>query len=1037
MRYRKRIKIAPGVYANLSNRGVSTSFGVKGFRICTGRNGTYLNTSIPGTGLYNRRKIGGKPKSGSFSPRYQNSPNTSPTNSNQKTTGTCLGLFIAVIVLTIITGELFTGYLADHTIDRFFVSLGIVIAGFGVFALIENIWVKTYKAPKLRKDLEQVLIDEESETLKLVESDIEKVQAKMDSETRNDFIFAYNCFINTRKRLVLESLYAQRKIDFENRPDFKKAIIQKYYEENNSKLEKLDESFPLISFDLQDEYPDSIISAFRSVSLAFDKLSNSDKIWVVTSSVDSEDKKSNTSYVNRDEVKIYPSSFLNLLVGDLAIPHFINEKNESIYIYPGFIIKDKGGADFDILPLKLAHSVCESQNFIVDDNPPKDAKFLRSSWQYVNKNGQPDRRYSYNPKINIHQYANLSLPSFNIKLQISNYDASLEFSEVLNKLINSTPSTIDEVKKEAEFIKNENAMNSNPFLGISESYFNLCKSQTESILSYLKTLQRDDAFVEFVNNVRGMSWADNAQYSSYNSRLVIFLLYDLMKCYTNLGHSLDPKSKEILCPALLVTALVNKETNITYNVLDEFYSITVSTMIGVLEIAKNLQDPEMTGITDFYIPRLFNVYNKDRVSEYRVLLYRFSSLVAKADGVIEPTEADYLANLMKDSPNVNEEVVIPVPPPSYSNISPLSLDPLTLEIARYVVLSGVASTSNIQRKYTIGYNRAGRIMDHLESLEIVGPSNGGKPRTVLLTPTQLDYRINQINSSNSLTSNDHNALDNQPKKIDKKPKKSNSSEKLNKLIGLESVKQEVSKLTNLIKIQKQREEKGLKNSPISYHCVFTGNPGTGKTTVARIIASLYQELGILSKGHFVETDRSGLVAEYVGQTAVKTNKIIDSALGGVLFIDEAYSLVQGGNNDFGLEAISTLLKRMEDDRDKLVVILAGYGNEMQEFINANPGLQSRFNRYIHFEDYSASELLSIFEFNLKNHEYVISDSAKDKLMKYLENAILHKDKNFGNGRFVRNLFEKSLELQATRLSQIGDLTKEDLQLINEDDIPQI
>lgn len=189
---------------------------------------------------------------------------------------------------------------------------------------------------------------------------------------------------------------------------------------------------------------------------------------------------------------------------------------------------------------------------------------------------------------------------------------------------------------------------------------------------------------------------------------------------------------------------------------------------------------------------------------------------------------------------------------------------------------------------------------------------------------------------------------------------------LDSLIGLKSVKDEISELRNFIKIQQMRKSQGLKTSHISYHCVFTGNPGTGKTTVARIVAEIYRNMGILSKGHLVETDRSGLIAEYLGQTAVKTNQIIDSALDGVLFIDEAYSLVQKYSNssDYGHEAVATLLKRMEDDRDRLVVILAGYGDEMKDFIDTNPGLQSRFNRYIHFEDYGVDELLAIFKLNL-------------------------------------------------------------------------
>lgn len=258
---------------------------------------------------------------------------------------------------------------------------------------------------------------------------------------------------------------------------------------------------------------------------------------------------------------------------------------------------------------------------------------------------------------------------------------------------------------------------------------------------------------------------------------------------------------------------------------------------------------------------------------------------------------------------------------------------------------------------------------------------------------------------------------------------------LENLIGLSSVKEEITKLANFIKIQQVRESKGLKTPDISYHCVFTGNPGTGKTTVARIMAGIYKDLGILKKGHLVETDRSGLVAEYVGQTAVKTNKIIDSALDGVLFIDEAYSLVQGAKEDFGQEAISTLLKRMEDDRNRLVVILAGYGSEMKTFIDSNPGLQSRFNRYIHFPDYTADELKRIFLLNAKKNQYTLDEEALLVLEKMMYSAVEHKDKNFGNARFVRNIFEESIQNQAMRLSSQPTITEEVLSKLEANDLP--
>lgn len=257
---------------------------------------------------------------------------------------------------------------------------------------------------------------------------------------------------------------------------------------------------------------------------------------------------------------------------------------------------------------------------------------------------------------------------------------------------------------------------------------------------------------------------------------------------------------------------------------------------------------------------------------------------------------------------------------------------------------------------------------------------------------------------------------------------------LNELIGLRQVKSELQSLTRFIEVNQKRKEAGLRVAAISYHCVFAGNPGTGKTTVARILAGIYRQLGILKKGQLIETDRSGLVAEYVGQTAVKTNKMIDRAIGGVLFIDEAYTLAQGGENDYGREAIATLLKRMEDERDRLVVILAGYTNEIEQFINSNPGLRSRFNRYVHFDDYTEEELFQIFILQAQKYDYHLDNEAKGALRSLLHEKVENRQKDFGNARYVRNLFESVIENQAVRLSSNKETDKESLAIITKADI---
>ena len=269
---------------------------------------------------------------------------------------------------------------------------------------------------------------------------------------------------------------------------------------------------------------------------------------------------------------------------------------------------------------------------------------------------------------------------------------------------------------------------------------------------------------------------------------------------------------------------------------------------------------------------------------------------------------------------------------------------------------------------------------------------------------------------------------------EKEPTVADALAELDELIGMKSVKSEVRKIAEFCQIAQEREKAGMKNANISYHCVFIGNPGTGKTTVARIMAKIFKALGILDKGHLVETDRSGLVAEYVGQTAVKTNAVIDSALGGVLFIDEAYTLVSGGSQDYGQEAIATLLKRMEDDRDRLIVIVAGYPEEMKKFIDANPGLNSRFTRYIDFPDYTTSELADIFRMYAKRNHYRLSEEFDRNLVGCMAFLTRNRDKNFGNGRFVRNLFEKALERQAGRLTNTPNRTPEMLNTLEISDI---
>ncbi|MEM9516625.1 MAG: AAA family ATPase [Actinomycetota bacterium] len=255
---------------------------------------------------------------------------------------------------------------------------------------------------------------------------------------------------------------------------------------------------------------------------------------------------------------------------------------------------------------------------------------------------------------------------------------------------------------------------------------------------------------------------------------------------------------------------------------------------------------------------------------------------------------------------------------------------------------------------------------------------------------------------------------------------------LDALVGLETVKHEVRRLTSLLRVQRLRAERDLPTVEVGMHLVFTGNPGTGKTTVARLLSQILHSLGVVSRGHLVETDRSGLVAGYVGQTATTTRAVLESALGGTVLIDEAYALARGGDNDFGLEAIDTIVKFMEDHRDDLSVIAAGYPQEMDDLINANPGLQSRFTRTIEFPDYSTDELIAIFELISSSKGYELAPEGCDRLAEVIDAE--PRGRGFGNGRFARNVFEASIGAHAMRLADVAEPTDDQLTTLTAADI---
>jgi SpoVK/Ycf46/Vps4 family AAA+-type ATPase len=959
LRFRRRLRILPGIYINLGKNGISTTIGPRGANINIGKNGAYLNTGIPGTGISNRERLFGG-DSGKLNSNNNLSNNTDTIPPIEE----------------------------DNEIN----APQEIITSEGLEGLKEHL-----EESRNQRELLGSEIQDSENTLNRLLSDY--------SRKKNGFFSLFT------KKETINNLEQEINENTQNIDELKK-----HYEDSKAD----------INLQLEADYEEQ----FQKLSSSFTSLTYSNKIWdITTEKINTELRSTAKSIVERKEVKFKTDS-IDFIKSDYDALHLENANGSDLYIYPVFVLLINKQREVTLIDLKEINFDFQQQRFQEQEaTKPVDAEIVDYTWYKANKDGSRDLRYVGNFQIPIVKYGTIIF-NFRNKLSetyhVSNFELTQNFA--------------NDFKKYIGLFNYSSASNS------QEELPNLIKP----LLDSLDPLLREAATLIVTSQVGSTSLLQRRMKIGFNRAGRIMDQLEQLKI---IGPNQGSTVRDVLVRDInTLTALFERYNDSSNDKIElenlnfskQYYDLIVDFLPSLTEIREKLE------ADDDLNEKLKNAVNGITIQEFIQICifydcFQIVKIIGKEQVNLESLEVFGLVLL---SGKIMEQLSSSSLAMDYENLNRIFSAGLQKDVAESIIkIVEIPNPLKISIQHSDNNKVISDKLSLTTALKSINDPLFDEYATVLYRfATIIAKANNSVSEEEENTLKDiyqitHNPISEDDNKfiniskVDEKETLDNVLNELETLIGLDSVKQEVRSLINYIKIQKEREKVGLKSSQISYHCVFTGSPGTGKTTIARIVAKIYLHLGILKKGHLVETDRSGLVAEYVGQTAVKVNKAIDSALDGVLFIDEAYSLVGENKDDFGKEAVATLIKRMEDDRDKLIVILAGYTNEMKDFIDYNPGLNSRFNRYIQFADYSPTELMAIFKLNCNKLSYVLTDEADKKLLEIITTAFTNRDKSFGNGRFARNIFEKTIEKQANRIASLPSLTKEILTTIGIDDLP--